>query len=391
MHFLRRLSSNLATTTDRTQKKVEETLAHVTPVEESLNRHIAITEHFIPRFQETSHDIADSLAKLEEVIRGVQQIKDQSAMLVEQASTNFSKLDRIDEVSAQASSDTIQMLESLQRLCSGFSQGGNSTRIGHYGAETTLADFHELPFELENTVQSHTNNESIRHMANLGLQSLETSDSTNSGLTNPSIEDRNSSLSLPSARDLDSQQQQSYIALTKSYNRKIQSKIITEDSSQTVCRCRVINKTFHRQLLPFLRFKQILQTQHFSYCLKYVNSDKTTELMIQLVLPSWLLSRSVHFGLQLKYLWSKGIYSISPMVIGTSRFVDSDLSPAFLAIRNAREKLLGVGWHGADIYITNLKNALEDLFDNGAASPFDTDRDGNNLLYVSSKRRCDFK
>ena len=70
------------------------------------------------------------------------------------------------------------------------------------------------------------------------------------------------------------------------------------------------------------------------------------------------------------------------MVIGTSRVVDSNLSPGFLAIRNVEGKLKKVLWRGSKRRITNLKETLEDLFDNGAASPFDTDCNGNNLLYV---------
>lgn len=71
------------------------------------------------------------------------------------------------------------------------------------------------------------------------------------------------------------------------------------------------------------------------------------------------------------------------MIIGTSRVVDSGLSPAFLAIRNTREKLREAGSHCSNIYIPNLKNTLEDLFDNGTASPFDMDCNGITLFHVS--------
>ena len=70
-------------------------------------------------------------------------------------------------------------------------------------------------------------------------------------------------------------------------------------------------------------------------------------------------------------------------IISTSRLVDSNTSPAFIAVQNAREELNETGFHRSNICIPNLKLALEDLFDNGEASPLDIDRDGSTLLYVS--------
>ena len=70
-------------------------------------------------------------------------------------------------------------------------------------------------------------------------------------------------------------------------------------------------------------------------------------------------------------------------IISTCRLVDSNTSPAFIAVRNAREELETTGFHRSNICIPNLKSALEDLFDNGKASPLDIDCDGSTLLYVS--------
>ena len=104
---------------------------------------------------------------------------------------------------------------------------------------------------------------------------------------------------------------------------------------------------------------------------------------MQLVPPCWLLSRSIRFGLHMKYLLSKGEFSISPMVVGTSRLINSDESPAFLAVQNTRKELKTHGFHRSGICIPRLKNALTELFEQQKASPVDIDRNGNTLLYVS--------
>ena len=74
---------------------------------------------------------------------------------------------------------------------------------------------------------------------------------------------------------------------------------------------------------------------------------------------------------------------MAPMVVGTDRLVDPDISPAFLAVRDAREELKNAGFDRSSICIPRLQNALEDSFENQKASPLDMDHDGNTLLYVS--------
>ena len=74
---------------------------------------------------------------------------------------------------------------------------------------------------------------------------------------------------------------------------------------------------------------------------------------------------------------------MAPMIVGTDRLVDPDISPAFLAVRNAREELKDAGFDRSSICIPRLQNALEDSFENKKASPLDMDHDGNTLLYVS--------
>ena len=156
-----------------------------------------------------------------------------------------------------------------------------------------------------------------------------------------------------------------------------------QPNSHASCKCRTINNIYHWQLLPILHFIKTVRTKHFSYCPRYVQSKRKVDFVIQLAPPSWLLSRTIDLGLQMKYLWSTRYFRMSPIIVGTSRLVDSNLSPAFLAVRNAREKLKEAGFHRSNIYILNLENALKDLFNNGKASPLDTDRSGHTLLYVS--------
>lgn len=102
------------------------------------------------------------------MIREVQQMKDQSAMFAQQTSTNISKLDHIDQVSAQTLSNTALILRHLQQLYSGssqgISQGETSARVGHAGAEKTADSLRQLSFELENTVPSHVSKENTQTM-----------------------------------------------------------------------------------------------------------------------------------------------------------------------------------------------------------------------------------
>ncbi|RYN38248.1 hypothetical protein AA0119_g458 [Alternaria tenuissima] len=71
-------------------------------------------------------------------------------------------------------------------------------------------------------------------------------------------------------------------------------------------------------------------------------------------------------------------FSISPIVVGTSRLVDPKTSPAFRAIANTIEELWEGGQH--HISIPRLQNTLQDLFDNDEASALDIDNDGNTVL-----------
>lgn len=157
----------------------------------------------------------------------------------------------------------------------------------------------------------------------------------------------------------------------------------TQHDSHARCKCRSIKKFSYWQPLSILHFMRTVQTRHFSYCPRYVCPDREIDLVMRLVPPSWLLSRTIHFGIQWKYFWSTGALSIAPIIVGTDRLVDPNISLAFLAVRNTREELKEAGFNRSSICIPRLKNALEDLFENQKASPLDMDRDGSTLLYIS--------
>ena len=162
-----------------------------------------------------------------------------------------------------------------------------------------------------------------------------------------------------------------------------ETEIDTEHDSSTRCKCRPIKNTSYWQPFSILHFMRTVQTRHFSYCPRYVRSDREIDLVMRLVPPTWLLSRTIHFGMQLKYFWSRGGFSMAPMIVGTDRLVDPNISPAFLAVRNTREELKETGFIDSSICIPKLKTALEDLFESQTASPFDMDHDRSTLLYVS--------
>ena len=85
-------------------------------------------------------------------------------------------------------------------------------------------------------------------------------------------------------------------------------------------------------------------------------------------------------------------FSISPIVVGTSRLVDSNASPAFLAILNAKEKLSKLREDELSIYahdiVTQLHNTLQRMFDNAEASALDVDSNGHTVLNVSLCSLC---
>ena len=172
----------------------------------------------------------------------------------------------------------------------------------------------------------------------------------------------------------------SYKELAKTFRGELE--IEARDHDYTDCKCRRVNNSYQWQLFPILRFVHTVLTRHYSYCPKYAQSERTDGLMVQLLPPSWLYSGSLDLELKVEYWRSKQKISISPMIVGTSRLVDRNRSPAFLAVSDMRDQLKQDGFDCSPTYVPKLKAALDNFFNSGKASPFDTDRNGNTLLYV---------
>jgi hypothetical protein len=152
------------------------------------------------------------------------------------------------------------------------------------------------------------------------------------------------------------------------------------------CKCRTVSTARRWQPLSILRFTRTFRIQHFSYCPHYQISEQSLEITMQIVPPSWLLCSTVDFGTHVKNWSTRKNFSISPVVIGTSRLVDRDSSPAFRAIRDCREELISLIWKNArqhHVLIPELQRTLQRLFENGESSVIDTDSNGRTLLNVS--------
>ena len=147
------------------------------------------------------------------------------------------------------------------------------------------------------------------------------------------------------------------------------------------CKCRTVGTARRWQPLSILRFTRTFRAQHFSYCPEYRVSEQSLEVTMQLVPPIWLFSSTVNLGTHIRNWSTMKPFSISPIVVGTSRLVDPKTSPAFRAIANTIEELWEGGQH--HISIPRLQNTLQDLFDNDEASALDIDNDGNTVLNVS--------
>jgi hypothetical protein len=147
------------------------------------------------------------------------------------------------------------------------------------------------------------------------------------------------------------------------------------------CRCRTVGTARRWQPLSILRFTRTFRAQHFSYCPEYRVSEQSLEVTMQLVPPIWLFSNTVNLGTRIRNWSTMKPFSISPIVVGTSRLVDPKTSPVFRAITETIEELWENGQH--HISIPRLQNTLQDLFDNNEASVLDIDDDGNTVLNVS--------
>ncbi|KAH7149848.1 hypothetical protein B0J13DRAFT_660603 [Dactylonectria estremocensis] len=81
-------------------------------------------------------------------------------------------------------------------------------------------------------------------------------------------------------------------------------------------------------------------------------------------------------------------WKISPVILGTSRIVNSNESPAFKGIRQTRTLLRSTRFKDSQHQVRALETTLRDLFQGYIASPLDEDSAGNTLLYEVLKLVC---
>ncbi|KAI0410263.1 hypothetical protein F5X98DRAFT_359939 [Xylaria grammica] len=142
------------------------------------------------------------------------------------------------------------------------------------------------------------------------------------------------------------------------------------------CTCRVISRTTVGDPFPFLQFRQIFRRHHYRQCPKFNSAGTDLEFLMRIVPPTWLMRHTINLGVSLQY-WGSGNsrWRMAPLIVGTSRLVDSKTSPAFQAIRRLHPGSILPG------DIRALSRSLKDLFASGQASVYDEDDTGHTLLH----------
>lgn len=147
------------------------------------------------------------------------------------------------------------------------------------------------------------------------------------------------------------------------------------------CTCCPVNHANRWQPLSILGFTRTVRTRHFSHCAEHSCSEESFEFSTHLTPPLWFTSYVVNVGFQIKNWRTQKPFSISPIIVGTSRFVDRHKSPAFIAIRDTKNAIYATGQHNT--HINRLFCTLKGLFDEQKASVLDVDCNGRTLLNAS--------
>lgn len=148
------------------------------------------------------------------------------------------------------------------------------------------------------------------------------------------------------------------------------------------CICRAYSRLTYHESLSMLHFKSVFRKRHCSSCPKFRSSDESLECTIKVVPPTWLLSHTVNLSLVLRN-WSNGKgFSIAPVVIGSSRIVDPNISPGFQTVRQYEDLLESRHFENSTKFVKSLESSLRDVLSTGQSCPLDEDRYGNTLLYV---------
>jgi hypothetical protein len=133
--------------------------------------------------------------------------------------------------------------------------------------------------------------------------------------------------------------------------------------------------------LSFLHFRKVFRRHHYRQCPKSKTSETSLEFFMKIIPPTWLLSHTVHLGFSLQFSKWQTSWKISPLVVGTSRLVDSRTAPAFCAIQNTWQS----HWSETGIqpaHVSALERTLRDIFECQQGSAFDEDANGSTLLCV---------
>ncbi|KAI0427165.1 hypothetical protein F5Y09DRAFT_344964 [Xylaria sp. FL1042] len=150
--------------------------------------------------------------------------------------------------------------------------------------------------------------------------------------------------------------------------------------SITACTCSQITRATTCEPLAFLQFRKVFRKHHYRKCPKSKNAEISLEFLMRVIPPTWLLRHTINLGFSLHYLRSGGGWKISPFVLGTSRLVDSEASPAFRAIQPVVESA-SRGELVTPSQVQALEVSLKHIFDYGQASVLDEDQNGHTILY----------
>ena len=102
---------------------MEETLTLTKRVEESSSKAVAGTEQLVPQLEQIRRIIESSSEKTEQMMRDVQQLKAQSAVILADVDANNQKSNLLDQASTRIFSNTELILQSLQYLSLGVGEG----------------------------------------------------------------------------------------------------------------------------------------------------------------------------------------------------------------------------------------------------------------------------
>lgn len=98
--------------------------------------------------------------------------------------------------------------------------------------------------------------------------------------------------------------------------------------------------------------------------------------------PTWLFVHTINLSMAFRHWGSMGGWSISPIVLRTSRLVDASKSPAFQAVNKTWKLLQSTNYENGYLRLKELEGTIRNLFENHQASARDEDCNGNTLLYV---------